>query len=830
MRLSSIQLQSAQEEVFNELSALVNDKGREEAFTFCFSKITESKDKEPDPVKRFFHIIWLLENGDNQILGKTRKVEQLVKLAEYTLLGMGIKANVSRRSHLYGRLYQAKSHFLDKTESVWLSMWNYNLASNMTKVFEEENLRGDPFETRLALAEYSYRLGYIAESLENYVNAETFAENEEDMIEIRLRMVKCLRILGRLDNALDICRGLVNRFTLPQIIEGQVEWEMRLIDAQMKKDISGLVNGLRDPRLRKNHDYLILASLWIYASSKKVEIHDMAGSGWLKRAASSQSGDKRMKTLLKYHEIMEYQNTSGDPINVRLKVLGEALDECVYTKPSEDLILFLAASVRCLVRSSQRRLATFVMNEYLQRVSALTLGRGSHIFGLLEDVEDKLADTYDTLRMTSSSRSLRKGLDRTLALVELFGKIFLNYSHLTYKNWKAGGEKIVNRDDFLIKISYLIAEYSGGQLRGPMQKLGQLFFNFTNLPEEVDKKLKWTLWTKTALDTKPFLALFEKEVGKRTDDVFSDFDPMPISIGSVSQVYRAVLKNGEVCAVKIQYPDLDRVAAQDIKFIKRLHFMSKWFFPTLDLRSLSEGMADSFMNECDFSIEADILRRLAMDPLVKEDYIVPRIYDELSTRKVLVMQYIDGQNIYNYLETVNDDGVERLCGLIIRFNELLLVDHSLLQLDYHPKNFLFKDDKIVCLDFGLHYKLKDKLRDELKKYLQVLMTRDPKALFTVLNEIEFFKVPEESYSQEIDETMRMLISMSVPTADDYKIDALTRFIAMFFKSGLNKALYKFSDEANLSFYSRIGLGGLLKKIRMIHGAKGSGDSYQVIPA
>src|SRR5262245_37163657 len=137
----------------------------------------------------------------------------------------------------------------------------------------------------------------------------------------------------------------------------------------------------------------------------------------------------------------------------------------------------------------------------------------------------------------------------------------------------------------------------------------------------------------------------ERELGRPLAEVFAHVDPEPLAAASLAQVHRATLRDGTAVVVKIQYPEIARLARVDLLSLRRALGVVARVEPNFDLRTMAEEVAEFVGLELDFAREADSTERIQAsfrgDLLVR----VPRVYREYSTPKLLVLEYLDGIKI-----------------------------------------------------------------------------------------------------------------------------------------------------------------------------------------
>src|SRR5262249_14163911 len=132
------------------------------------------------------------------------------------------------------------------------------------------------------------------------------------------------------------------------------------------------------------------------------------------------------------------------------------------------------------------------------------------------------------------------------------------------------------------------------------------------------------------------------ELGKRPEEIFASFDKTAIAAASIGQVHRATLPNGTEVAVKVQYPGIDRAMAGDLTNARVMAIFKSMFFFRTDIKAIMDELEQRFLDECDYTKEADYQeeygRRFANHPWI----IVPEVHREFSARRVLTTTFYHG--------------------------------------------------------------------------------------------------------------------------------------------------------------------------------------------
>jgi predicted unusual protein kinase regulating ubiquinone biosynthesis (AarF/ABC1/UbiB family) len=195
--------------------------------------------------------------------------------------------------------------------------------------------------------------------------------------------------------------------------------------------------------------------------------------------------------------------------------------------------------------------------------------------------------------------------------------------------------------------------------------------------------------------------MMRKELGRPLAHVFSEFDEQALAAASIGQVHHAVTRDGEDVAVKVQYPGVAEAVETDLRNAVLLIPLVKRLAPGLDAGALASELRERIAEELDYELEAQNQRRIERllrgHPFVR----VPRVRLDLSTRRVLVSEYVEGQRFEEVRRSAEAQR-DRYGEIVFRFFFGLLYRERIALGDPHPGNYLLTPDGRVCfLDFGL---------------------------------------------------------------------------------------------------------------------------------
>jgi aarF domain-containing kinase len=231
----------------------------------------------------------------------------------------------------------------------------------------------------------------------------------------------------------------------------------------------------------------------------------------------------------------------------------------------------------------------------------------------------------------------------------------------------------------------------------------------------------------------------ERELGRTLEEMFSEFSETPVASASLAQVHRAVLKDGRVCAVKVQYPGIEHVVDIDLAnmsfFISLLNKLDR----SMDYRFVAEEMRKHIPLELDFINEGHNAERVAADFADVDDVVVPKIYWDYTSRRVLTMEYMDGIKITDLagLERIGVTTADVAKILVYAFAEMI-VKFGFFHADPHPGNLMvLPGPKLVLIDFGQAKNLEDSFREVLVRFTRTLLNGDNAAMGLAFRDLGF---------------------------------------------------------------------------------------------
>ncbi|OVA09309.1 Protein kinase domain [Macleaya cordata] len=426
----------------------------------------------------------------------------------------------------------------------------------------------------------------------------------------------------------------------------------------------------------------------------------------------------------------------------------------------------------------------------------------------IQVVEAAASDRIDSLSKSSArandmqaeARAMERASNASVYSPEFLS---LKYRSRPFKVIRRTVEILVGLGSFAVKL--LLDERNGQlnrnkriravELRKTLTRLGPTFVKIGQglstrpdlCPSEYLEELSEL---QDALPTFPDVEAFaciEKELGVPLDSIYSLISPSPIAAASLGQVYKAQLRySGQVVAVKVQRPGIEEAIGLDFFLIRGVGFFINKYVDiiTSDVVALIDEFARRVYQELNYVQEGKNARRFKKLYADKEEVLVPDIFWDYTSGKVLTMEWVNGVKL-NEQEAIEGQGLKVLdlvnTGIQCSLRQLL--EYGYFHADPHPGNLLATPEgKLAFLDFGMMSETPEDARFAIIGHVVHMVNRDYEAMARDYYALDFL-------SPDVD------VSPIVPALRNFFDDALNSTVSeLNFKTivdGLGAVLYQY---------------------------------------
>ena len=316
------------------------------------------------------------------------------------------------------------------------------------------------------------------------------------------------------------------------------------------------------------------------------------------------------------------------------------------------------------------------------------------------------------------------------------------------------GKKYLNFDLSDQKYAAQITEILGN-LKGPLMKVAQLSATIPDLlPEEYVRKL-----AELQSNAPPMSWVFVKrrmkaELGENWEDQFLSFDREASFAASLGQVHKATMPNKENVACKLQYPDMASAVEADLGQLKIIFKIYSSYNKSIQIKEIYKEIEARLKEELDYRLEYKHLKVFNFIHQKNEYIKIPKVYEKISTNRLLVMQYLEGKKLIEYKNAPqklrNDLAKKLFMTWYYPFYK-----YGIIHGDPHLGNYsVDKKNNINLFDFGcvrifpatfvkgvidLYFALKQKDNSKIKKAYEAWGFKDiDNKLMTALNKWALF--------------------------------------------------------------------------------------------
>lgn len=317
-------------------------------------------------------------------------------------------------------------------------------------------------------------------------------------------------------------------------------------------------------------------------------------------------------------------------------------------------------------------------------------------------------------------------------------------------------------------------------MRGAAMKMGQILSmeSADFLPREFADALAILRDSADTMPLSQIKRVMGREYGKGWQDLFVDFNYEPIAAASIGQVHRVFTEDGRDLALKIQYPGVAKSINSDVDNMAMLMRMINLLPVEMDVTAIVKETKRQLHQEADYIIEAQYLRDYRALVADEPRFVVPRVHADLTTKRILAMDYIDGEPLASLgKEDVPQEVKDNVGALLqhLMFRELF--EFRTMQSDPNFANYLYQPDtgRIVLLDFGSTVGFEEKFTRRYAEIARAMIDGDDENMRRLAEEMGYI-YPEHSdeYVERILDLIR-LVSEPVIQGGVYDFGASTVF-------------------------------------------------------
>lgn len=291
---------------------------------------------------------------------------------------------------------------------------------------------------------------------------------------------------------------------------------------------------------------------------------------------------------------------------------------------------------------------------------------------------------------------------RRAELARLGGRAGAGFALHRARRTFASAERQAELDQqFQLRTAEQVAEALGG-MKGAFMKLGQMAsYLDVGLPEPAREALAGLQQDAPPMAPELAAEVIERELGTPPERLFLEWDPVPLASASIGQVHRAITRDEQAVAVKVQYPGVDEAIGADLESAGLVFGAMGLALSGFDPGPLVAEIRARVVEELDYANEARN-QQLFADFYRGHPFVhVPEVVTELSTARVLTTELAEGVR-FDAMATWDPDECNLAAEAIYRFVFRSLYRLSAFNGDPHPGNYLFRPGgQVTFLDFGL---------------------------------------------------------------------------------------------------------------------------------
>jgi predicted unusual protein kinase regulating ubiquinone biosynthesis (AarF/ABC1/UbiB family) len=555
----------------------------------------------------------------------------------------------------------------------------------------------------------------------------------------QLAALRSYRIAG----VFGACNDLISRLGDGEISAEEREdlrWEQVCVLVQQDGCIDLLADLIKRGSPLRTFDHVIRVAFWCMALDHPQSLGSVPNYRGLRSLASKESEEtpERMmalKVILGLEKVWGGEGTIAD----RLNALENAMTEFRNTVFDGELLMLGWASVaRWALVHSFKSTYDLAIGEYEKAAYLASNGGSKDPIGVLGN--QKPWESVDHSYFTPKSRllgftSFAFGVAKDSAKFRL--------SRLNKDSNAQAEIKKSEVEAHAKRLSNHITRFKGLLLR-----LGQTSIGLhEKLPEPMAEAVSQLSEKVVRLEEEDVRKILTREWKADPSEVLKEFDYWPMSAASIGQVHRAKTHQGDAVAVKVQYPDIEKGIAAEVATMKTLIPLFKMLAPGTNPRDMITSVHNLFNNGCDYVREAEYQQRFEKAVTHLEGIYIPKVVKELSTKKVLVSECIEGLHLKDFVRMASTEERDLAGERVFRGLMTPRAIHRFFNADVHAGNFRFTNSVVYFLDFGACNETVD---DEFR-ICEAIMNEDYVTVGEIYHEQGFFRKGRELNPAQVKE-------------------------------------------------------------------------------
>ncbi len=238
-------------------------------------------------------------------------------------------------------------------------------------------------------------------------------------------------------------------------------------------------------------------------------------------------------------------------------------------------------------------------------------------------------------------------------------------------------------------------------------KLAQILSNRPDLlPEELIKEFEKLQDKVPPFSSDEAIAIIERELNKKIDEIFLEFNPKPLASASIGQVHKGTLITGEDVVIKVQRPEVAELINRDLAILTEIVNRAERYLKkqgVLNAQEIVHVFKRSMSKELNYNNEARNISRFRETYKNYKNFYIPKVYRNISTDKVMVMEFVEGCR-FTDIKQIRNWGlnVKKIVEEGFKIYLTQIFEFGYFHADPHPGNVLIRKDGVICLlDFGM---------------------------------------------------------------------------------------------------------------------------------